>query len=171
MKKYLNAYKFLFPIAALIATLDQWTKSFIRSNMDYGTSWMPWEWLSPYARIVHWSNTGAAFGMAQGYSIFFTILAFVVVLLIIYYFPQIPAGDFFLRLALAMQLGGAIGNLIDRLAHDGHVTDFISVGTFPVFNVADSFITVGAGVLLIGIWLEERKTPRKKAKTQESLNE
>jgi signal peptidase II len=61
-----------------------------------------------------------------------------------------------------MQLGGAIGNLIDRL-RIGHVTDFISVGTFPVFNVADASITVGCAVLLVGVWLNERAQKKKVA--------
>ncbi len=170
MKKYLHAYTFLLPVAGLIVALDQWTKSLVRSNLGFNEAWMPWEWLRPYARIVHWSNTGAAFGIAQGLGLFFTILAFIVVLVIIYYFPQIPAGDFFLRLALAMQLGGAIGNLVDRLAR-GHVIDFISVGSFPVFNVADSCITVGAGALLLGIWFEERRANKEDAGTKETLDE
>jgi signal peptidase II len=61
-----------------------------------------------------------------------------------------------------MQLAGATGNLIDRLAR-GHVTDFISVGTFPVFNIADASITVGCVVLLLGVWWQERAAKRKKA--------
>jgi len=166
LKKFLRAYTFLLPASGLIVALDQWTKSIIRSNLAFNEIWMPLEWLRPYARIVHWRNTGAAFGIAQGGSLFFTIIGIVVVVVIIYYFPQVPTGDFFLRLALGMQLGGAVGNLIDRLTL-GHVIDFISVGNFPVFNIADSCLTVGAGVLLLGIWLEERKTPKNDAGTQE----
>ena len=60
-----------------------------------------------------------------------------------------------LRLALSMQLGGALGNLIDRLTI-GHVTDFISVGNFPVFNVADASITIGAALLFLSVWIRER---------------
>jgi signal peptidase II len=55
-----------------------------------------------------------------------------------------------------MQLGGAVGNLIDRVTQ-GYVTDFVSVGNFAVFNVADSCITVGVGVLILGVWLQERR--------------
>jgi signal peptidase II len=61
-----------------------------------------------------------------------------------------------------MQLGGALGNLIDRVFQGGQVTDFISVGNFFVFNVADSFITVGVIVLLIGIWLEDKREKAQK---------
>jgi signal peptidase II len=144
------------PITIGIVALDQWTKYLVRINLPFNQVWMPWDWLLPYARIVHWRNTGAAFGIGQGMNLFFIILAFLVMGMILYYFPEIPENEFFLRLALSLQLGGAAGNLIDRLAH-GHVIDFISVGTFPVFNVADSSITIGVGVLLLGMWLEARR--------------
>ena len=59
-----------------------------------------------------------------------------------------------------MQLAGAAGNLIDRLRFDGRVTDFISVGTFPVFNVADASISIGTAILLLGVYLQERAAQR-----------
>ena len=117
---------------------------------------MPWEWLAPYARIIHWSNTGVAFGMFQGNNVFFAILASIVAIAIVYYYPSIPGEDKVLRFAMSMQLGGAVGNLLDRI-FVGQVTDFVSVGNFAVFNVADSCITVGVGVLLFGVYLEERR--------------
>jgi len=131
-----------------------------------GEIWSPWEWLTPYARIVHWYNTGVAFGLFQGRAIIFTILAIIVSGLIIYYYPQVPKEDWYLRIALGLQMGGSLGNLVDRLFHNGQVTDFLSVGNFPVFNVADSSITIGCFILIIGIWLEERK-----AKKESILNE
>jgi signal peptidase II len=60
---------------------------------------------------------------------------------------------------MGLQLGGALGNLFDRIFNVGQVTDFISVGNFPVFNVADASITVGVMVLLLGIWIQDRKKP------------
>ena len=92
-------------------------------------------WLAPYARIVHWYNSGAAFGMFQNGNLVFTILAFIVIGAIIYYFPQVESDDWTLKVAMGLQLAGASGNLIDRLMR-GKVTDFISVGIFPVFNIA-----------------------------------
>jgi signal peptidase II len=64
-------------------------------------------------------------------------------------------------LALGLQLGGALGNWIDRMTV-GYVVDFISVGNFPVFNVADSCITIGVGVLLLGVILQERQERKQK---------
>lgn len=156
MKKYLKAYSFLLPISVVLIILDQITKSLIRKNLAFNELWMPWDWLRPYARFVNWHNTGAAFGIFQGNNLVFMILAFVIIFLILIYFPRIPEDDFYFRLALALQMAGAAGNLIDRI-YRGYVTDFISVGRFPVFNVADACITMGVVVLMIGIWLEERQ--------------
>jgi signal peptidase II len=143
----------------------------VRANIALGDRWLPasLEWLSPYARIVHWYNTGAAFGLFKEGSMVFTVLAFIVIGLILYYYPQVEKADWSLRLAMSMQLGGAIGNLTDRLAI-GHVTDFISIGTFPVFNVADASISVGAVVLLLGIWVLERNEKKKKDSAEEKIN-
>jgi len=164
VKRAIENYLSIVTIAAVIVVLDQWTKWLVRTNIPAGESWLPTslEWLSPYARIVHWYNRGAAFGMFQEGSMVFTVLAFIVIGAILYYYPQVSNTDWPLRLAMSMQLGGAIGNLIDRLTI-GHVTDFISIGTFPVFNVADSSISIGCVVLLLGVWWQERAAKKEKA--------
>lgn len=165
--KQIKNYAALFVVAGVIIALDQWTKSLVRI-LPMGNTWLPQglEWLAPYARIVHWYNTGAAFGSFTGYSWVFTILAFVVTGLIIYYYPQVDERDWWLKLAMGMQMGGALGNVIDRLLRDGKVTDFISVGNFAVFNVADASISVGVVILLIGAWFKE-KNERKNAVMEE----
>ncbi len=157
MKRYLRDYGLLLGVAGIVIFFDQWTKVLVRSSLPFEGSWVPWEWLRPYARIVHWRNTGAAFGLFQNGALVFTILAILVAGLILYYFPRTSPSDWTLRLAMGLQLGGALGNLIDRLRLGGQVTDFISIGTFPVFNVADASITIGVCVLLLGAWLKERK--------------
>jgi signal peptidase II len=157
-------YLVLIGVAGTVIALDQWTKWLVRTNIEFGAQWLPeWlPWLSPYARIVHWYNSGAAFGMFQNGNLVFTTLAILVVIAIIYYYPQVEAEDWTLKLAMGLQLAGASGNLIDRLMV-GKVTDFISIGTFPVFNVADSSITVGVIVLLLGVWVKERQEKKKAA--------
>ncbi len=160
--KLVRDYLALLGIAGVVIALDQWSKSFVRSSLSFGETWVPFDWLAPYARIVHWNNMGAAFGIFPQGSLIFTIVAILVALAIIYYFPQVPASEVALRLALGLQLGGAVGNLISRLTI-GTVTDFISVGRFPVFNVADSSISIGVAVLLVGMWNEERAARRKAA--------
>lgn len=160
----MKKYGFLLALTVTIVSLDQWTKWLIRTNLPTGARWLPegFEWLSPYARFVNWHNTGAAFGMFQGGSMVFTVLAFIVIGAILFYFPQVDQKDWYLRTALGMQMSGAIGNLVDRLTQEGRVTDFISIGTFPVFNVADASITVGTAVLLLGVYLQERALQKEK---------
>jgi signal peptidase II len=160
LKKYLRDYVSLLTLAGIVIALDQWTKYLVRTNLALAEKWAPWPWLEPYARIVHWSNTGAAFGMFQGLGGIFTILAIVVAALILYYYPQVPREDWPLRIAMGLQLGGAVGNLIDRLTQQGRVTDFISVGNFAVFNIADASISVGVAILVIGMWIKERQQER-----------
>ena len=167
MNRYLRDYLILILPAAAIVALDQWTKWLVRTNLPFDSAWLPPNllWLSPFARIVNWSNSGAAFGSFQNGNPVFTVLAIIVIALIFYYFPRIDASDWTLRVALVLQLAGASGNLVDRLLK-AKVTDFISIGTFPVFNLADSSITVGVVVLLLGVWWKERA--EKKAALQKT---
>jgi signal peptidase II len=169
LNQRIKDYLILIGVAGIVIALDQWTKWLVRTNIEFGTQWLPASlaWLNPYARIVNWSNSGAAFGMFQNGNLVFTILAFLVIGAILYYYPQVEADDWTLKLAMGLQLAGAAGNLIDRLMV-GKVTDFISIGVFPVFNVADSSITVGVVVLLLGVWIKER-SEKKKAAEQLSI--
>ena len=164
MKKIIN-YAGLFLVAGLIIALDQWAKMLVR-RLPLGDTWLPdgWQGLLPYARIVNWYNTGAAFGSFQSFGWVFTVLAFVVVGLFIYYYPQVDNKEWWLKLAMGMQMGGALGNVVDRLTNHGQVTDFISVGNFAVFNIADASISMGVVVLLIGVWFKELND--KKTQTQ-----
>ena len=161
-----RAYLELFGFAGLIIAFDQYTKWLVRSNLAFGEVWAPWDWLIAYARIYHVKNTGAAFGMFQDGNLIFMILAVVVSVVIIYYFPLMLREDWPVRVALVLQFAGAVGNLIDRI-HQGHVTDFISVGNFFVFNVADSSISIGVAVLIVGMLVKEYQD-RQQAKLQQA---
>jgi signal peptidase II len=149
-------YLLLLLGAGLIVAADQWTKHLVRSQLAVGETWAPIPALSPYLRIINWHNTGAAFGILPDGGLVFTVVAFIVSIAILYYYPQISGGSWLLRGALILQLGGALGNLTDRLLR-GPVTDFVAVGSFPVFNVADSSISVGVALLVLTLWLEERR--------------
>jgi signal peptidase II len=81
-----------------------------------------------------------------------------------YYYPRVEESDWTLRLAMGLQLGGAAGNLVDRLLMQ-KVTDFISIGNFPVFNIADSSISIGVVVLLLGVWIKERSEKKTGSQT------
>jgi signal peptidase II len=153
-----RTYALLIAIAGAIVLLDQYTKYLVRTRLALGEVWMPLDWLAPYARIVHWTNTGAAFGLFQNGGLVFTVLAFIVSGAILYYYRDFGRASWLIRLALGLQLGGALGNLVDRLTR-GTVTDFISVGTFPVFNIADSCISCGVALLLVDMLIEQRRRP------------
>ncbi len=165
-------YLFLFFVGAVIIGLDQWTKAIVRANVPVGSDWLPagLAWLLPYARIRHWYNSGAAFGIFQNGNLVFSILAVIVILLILYYYPRTQRNDWWLRVAMAMQFAGAAGNLIDRLFFK-QVTDFISVGNFAIFNIADASISTGVVVLLIGVWLKELEEKKRAGMTSPPKNE
>lgn len=148
---------YLALIALPVLALDQLTKYLVRTNLDLYESWMPIHWLSPYVAITRVRNSGAAFGIFPAGSTIFFLIGIAVVVAILYYYHELPPAHWGIRTALGMQLGGAIGNLTDRIRFDGHVTDFIHVTSFPVFNLADSCITIGVVLLVVLMTLEERR--------------
>jgi len=159
-----RGYGFIFSIAGLVILSDQLAKALVRANLPYGTglAWTPLPWLYPYFKIVFWRNTGASLGILRDYGGLLAILSFVVAGLILYFFGRAPRTDRSLRLALSLLLGGILGNLIDRLAF-GYVTDFISIDSLPVFNLADVSNYMGVLILLLGMWREDRRKVRQAA--------
>lgn len=137
-------------IAVIVLILDQLTK-FIAA--DYLAAHGEIQ-LAPFFSFVLVHNTGAAFGIlssAGGWqNIFFIAVAFIACIVILWMSWRLNSKDIFLAVSLVLILGGAMGNLIDRLIH-GHVIDFIDVyyrsWHWPAFNIADSAITVGAIIL------------------------
>ena len=132
-----------FLVAAAVLGLDQLTKAVVRNRLVLGESWPSDDWL---VKITHVTNSGAAFGILQGQGIFLTVTAFVAIGAIAFYYAFPPLEHGLLRLALGLQLGGAIGNLLDRLRF-GHVTDFFHFSHYPAFNIADSSIVIGLIVI------------------------
>lgn len=161
MKRVIHLTLIYF-VAALVIFLDQYTKHLVRTRLALNESWSPFPWLAPYARILHINNTGAAFGMFQSAGLVFTVIALLVTAVILYYSRHLPEGQGWMRLALGLQLGGAVGNLIDRLVF-GTVTDFVSVFTFAIFNVADASISLGVALLAVLMWVEARAERRRQA--------
>ena len=159
MRSAIVRYTVFFGLAGLILVLDQWTKWLVRQTIILGDSWTPLPFLRPFFNITHWENTGAAFGLFQAGGEFFKIVAVVVAGVIVYYYSQLPPGGWLVRLALSLQLAGALGNLIDRLTR-GPVTDFIHFTNFPIFNVADASISTGVALLAVTMLLENRKSSR-----------
>ena len=137
----------LFLTALLVVAADQLTKTWIRSNLAYGQA-IP---ESGFFQITHVHNTGAAFGLLTDQSSLLAVVAATGMVLLLIYALFLHHRLPFLNnrsasLALGLILGGTTGNLFDRLLQ-GYVTDFISVGIWPDFNIADSAITIGAIIL------------------------
>lgn len=154
--------------AALILTADQITKYVVATQLEVGQSVDLIPWLAPVFSITHVTNTGVAFGMFQGLGSIFAIAHVVAAVAIIIYSRRLPPGQWALRLALGLALGGAVGNLIDRV-RQGYVVDFFDLNfwplhDFPVWNVADNSIVVGVA-LLIGLlmWEEQRERLKQRA--------
>jgi len=155
LKTKLKQNLLLLGIALVVILVDQATKFIIRQNLALGQAWLPFA-PSEFFRFVYWQNTGAAFGIFQDGNMVLKVLTSVIILFILFYYQRIPYEQKFVRICLAIMLGGALGNLIDRF-NFGYVLDFIAVGSFPVFNVADSCVTVGVGLLILALLLEDKK--------------
>ena len=132
-----------FGVAIGIFAFDWITKAIVRANLAIGESWPDEDWL---VKFTHVTNSGAAFGILQGQELFLIVTAFIAIGAIVFYYMFPPLEHGLLRLALGLQLGGAAGNLLDRIRF-GEVTDFVDFPRYPEFNVADSSIVIGLFVI------------------------
>jgi signal peptidase II len=144
-----------FMVAAGILALDQGTKRWISENVAYRESLVIVPWLDGWLNITHTHNSGAAFGILPQANLLFIIIAVAVVIFIVFYYRYLPADGTLVRISLGLQLGGALGNLVDRLQF-GYVIDFIEFGfthalRWTTFNVADASIV--SGVCILGYYL------------------
>ena len=148
-----NLYMKYSLFGAGILLLDQITKLIVRSNMAVGESISV---LGDFFRLTFVKNTGAAFSMLSGERAFLIALPLVIVAGALWYFSKHPGKHPLFYIAWTMILAGGIGNLIDRAVF-GWVTDMLDFSIFPpVFNVADIGVTVGCGLFMIYILMEER---------------
>ena len=137
-------------IAVCVFALDRLTKSLVSANVPSGTEVAVIDHL---VGITNVHNSGAAFGFAPAFAIIFLTASMVVSIGLVVYVARNP-GDLRTDAILGMILGGSLGNGFDRLAY-GTVTDFINVHFWPVFNVADSAISLGVVALLAGYVLRK----------------
>lgn len=141
----------LFGVALLVFLVDQGSKYLVLRNLGWGEPWNPITSLKRLVSLTLVTNTGAAFGLLPDHGTLFAVVAIIVVIAILLYERHIPTDQAWLRIPLGMQLGGAAGNLVDRL-HYGHVIDFIDFKVWPIFNLADSAIVVGVCILAFYFW-------------------
>jgi len=147
-------------VIGVVLILDMLTKAWVVNTLVLYSSTPVW---GDFFRLTYTHNRGAAFGINVGdhSRIFFLVLAVVALGVLGAIYRATPAWDRLRVLALSFVAGGAVGNIIDRIRFEAGVVDFLDFGIgasrFPVFNVADSAVTVGATLLLISFWLEGRR--------------
>ena len=129
-------------VALVVVVADQLTKLLIQANLALGQS-VP---VGPIC-ITYLTNTGSLFGLFPNQTIFLIITAAIGVAAVVVYYRYLPSKTLLVRAGLGLLLGGAVGNLTDRLRF-GYVIDFIDLRVWPVFNLADSAVTVG--IVLLG---------------------
>jgi signal peptidase II len=158
----------LFVTAVITLIVDQATKFFAITYLAPDRVWAPIPSLAHILTFTYITNTGVAFGMFKNLGPIFMGVAIVVIVTIFIYQKQVPAYAWPVRVVLGLMLGGAVGNLIDRLRFNFAVIDFIHLHYYspqlvldwPVFNVADGSVVVGV-ILLAFIMLREGQEPVK----------
>lgn len=143
-------------VIAAVLIIDQWSKAVVQ----FSTS-LPIEVIPNYFYITYLKNEGAAWSMLAGKTVLLELIAFVAIGILLYGLLQVKKKkQRLLIIAYALLISGAAGNLIDRLRF-GYVRDFFEWYpfrySFPVFNVADVALTFGVILLVIGVWLTEKK--------------
>jgi len=163
----LKHWAVLVLVAALAILIDQITKRVVVAHLDLHESWMPLSFIDPFFRITRVHNTGIAFGMFPNGGVIYLIIPLIVSAIIVYYYHQLTTDAWLVRIALGLQLGGALGNLIDRI-RQGYVVDFLHLEHWPVSNVSD--ICIVAGVVLLGIEIlrEERQNNQQGEEAEKS---
>ncbi|EGO63233.1 signal peptidase II [Acetonema longum] len=135
-------------LAVTIILLDQWVKYYVQTHMTLGMS-IPV--VPDIFHITYILNPGAAFGILEHQTTIFIAVAILLVVAVVYFYPRIPKGCRLLRLGIGLQVGGAVGNVIDRI-RTGYVVDFLDFRIWPVFNIADMAIVIGVGCIVISMF-------------------
>ena len=155
----------ILPVVAIVVLLlDQLSKAWVIEHIPLNTTLDIFPPLRQIFVLTHITNSGAAFGLFPQLSLVFTFVALGVSVVIVLYYRSIPAGEWLVRLSLGLQLGGAIGNLMDRLRY-GSVVDLFYVRLWPVFNMADLAIVSGVVLLMLHLM----RTPPKESASQAAM--
>lgn len=152
-----------YVLAFIVILFDQISKWLIVKNMKLSESIVV---IKDFFSITSHRNSGAAWGILQNQMIFFYIITLIVVIGIIYYMQKYAKESRLLAIALGLLLGGAIGNFIDRIFRK-EVVDFLDFKiinyNYPIFNLADSALFIGVGILIIYVIIDETKNKKEKS--------
>lgn len=145
--------KYIFPVFSFVFISDQITKYAVYKNMSLGES-IPTEGI---IRITYARNTGMAFSLFENFGIILLILSLIIASILIIYLFTIDKPRILIRVFSGLVVAGALGNILDRIRF-GYVNDFIDVGWWPVFNIADSSITIAIGIYIFdAIFIQKLK--------------
>jgi len=149
MKLYSTLYFIIF--TSIFIFFDRISKYFVIKNLHFGKSFNILKDILKFEKV---ENRGGVFGIFPDGKNFFIVISFIAIILIIYFFIKINPKNIFIVFNLSLIFSGILGNLIDRLKY-GYVIDFISVRNFPVFNLSDSYITIGIILMFIFLWNQD----------------
>ena len=137
----------------ILVGLDQWTKGLAVKHLMHQPPFVIWDGVF---ELLYSENRGAAFGMMQGKQFFFFLIALVVLAAVVYLLWKMPVTERYMPMAVCLMMvsAGAVGNMIDRVLQ-GYVVDFLyfKLIDFPIFNVADCYVTIGAFCLVLLVML------------------
>ena len=150
LRDVLAGYKGLLLTSSILVLIDQISKYLVRANLAPGEIYPQGHQIVHFARIINWHNTGAILGILKNQGILLIIYALLISALIIFLYPRLSKLSRALGISLSLILAGSLGNMIDRL-HQGFVTDFISIGNLPAFNIADICLLAGMSAAFI-VW-------------------
>lgn len=144
-------------ITIIILVLDQITKFIIASSMKVGDSF---EVIPNFLNITSHRNDGAAWGILSGKMSFFFIITIIILVVLIVFYIKEAKNNLLMQIAISLLFAGALGNFIDRVLH-GEVVDFVDTYifgyNFPIFNVADSSLTIGVLLIIIALLTDMKK--------------
>lgn len=143
-------------LSLIFLIVDQISKILVVKFLDLNSITL----IKNFFYLTYTNNTGAAFSILTDKRIFLVLVGIIIIILLIYYLKKHQIKNTINKIAFALVIGGSLGNLIDRIIR-GSVVDFIDIKifsyNFPIFNLADTFITIGVLLLLININKEETK--------------
>jgi len=146
-----NKYFTIFSIAIIVVLVDQITKFLIKINFELNQT-LPI--IKSIFHLTYIQNTGAGFGILKSQTLILIFISLIVIGVILYYINSIKEKEKLLQILVGFVLGGTIGNLIDRISY-GFVIDFLDFQIWPIFNFADSFVTIGVIWLIVYLWEKE----------------
>jgi signal peptidase II len=151
---FLSRNRYLIAVALTAFVLDQLTKAIIVAQVPRGTSWPD----SGFLRFTHIGNTGSAFGLFNDQNSFLIVGAILGLAVLVFFYRAHPNPGLLIKISMGLMIAGALGNLTDRVFRD-HVVDFVDVGPFWIFNIADASISVGLTVLAVSVLLFDQGAP------------